>query len=116
MFEKIQLASLASLLAVSGAVLPNTSLADDHGFFSFGHTESIQVGPRPYYLIDKMSPGPLKRQLEKCADGPFYKSDFSIGHRGGADLMFPEHSRESHVMGARMGAGIQECDVSFHQR
>ncbi|MFT3926547.1 MAG: glycerophosphodiester phosphodiesterase family protein [Myxococcales bacterium] len=112
MLDKLQLVSLTSLLVAASALAPVTSHADDHGFL-FGHAESVQVGPRPYYLIDKLAPGPLKRQLEKCADGPFYKTDFSIGHRGGADLMFPEHSRESHVAGARMGAGIQECDVSF---
>src|SRR5262249_38811841 len=26
---------------------------------------------------------------------------------------FPEHTKESHEAGARMGAGIQECDVTF---
>jgi len=38
--------------------------------------------------------------------------DFSIGHRGAA-LQFPEHTRESYVAAARMGAGILECDVTF---
>ena len=32
------------------------------------------------------------------------KSDFSIGHRG-APLQFPEHTRESYVAAAQMGAG-----------
>ena len=40
------------------------------------------------------------------------KSDFSIGHRGAA-LQFPEHTEESYEAGARMGAGILECDVTF---
>jgi glycerophosphoryl diester phosphodiesterase len=74
---------------------------------------NIQVGPRPYYLIDKMTDSPLKRRLEQCGQGPFYKTDFSIGHRGGGTLQFPEHTKESHEAGARMGAGIQECDVTF---
>jgi glycerophosphoryl diester phosphodiesterase len=60
-----------------------------------------------------MSHGPLKRKLEQCSEGPFYKTDFSIGHRGGGTLQFPEHTKESHEAGARMGAGIQECDVTF---
>ncbi len=60
-----------------------------------------------------MSPSPLKRKLEQCSAGPFYKTDFSIGHRGGGPLQFPEHTKESHEAGARMGAGIQECDVTF---
>ena len=84
---------------------------DDH--FNDNYGDPVQVGPRPYYLINKMSPSPLKRQLESCADGPFYKTKFSIGHRGGGTLQFPEHTKESHEAGARMGAGIQECDVTF---
>ncbi|WP_426993007.1 glycerophosphodiester phosphodiesterase family protein [Methylomonas sp. CM2] len=75
--------------------------------------ESVQVGPRPYYLIDKMSPGRLKSKLESCGDGPFHKTHFSIGHRGGGTLQFPEHTQESHEAGSRMGAGVQECDVTF---
>src|SRR5215470_4310635 len=70
-----------------------------------------QIGPRPFYLVDKMKDGPLKQQLAQCT-GAFRKSDFSIGHRGAA-LMFPEHSRESYLAAARMGAGIIECDVTF---
>jgi glycerophosphoryl diester phosphodiesterase len=70
-----------------------------------------QIGPRPFYLVDKMKDGPLKQKLSQCT-GPFHKSDFSIGHRGAA-LMFPEHSKESYTAAARMGAGIIECDVTF---
>src|SRR5262245_46214086 len=70
-----------------------------------------QIGPRPFYLVDKMKDGPLKTQLAQCT-GPFRKTDFSIGHRGAA-LMFPEHSKESYVAAARMGAGVIECDVIF---
>ncbi len=70
-----------------------------------------QIGPRPFYLVDKMKDGPLKQKLSQCT-GPFQKSDFSIGHRGAA-MMFPEHSRESYLAAAQMGAGIIECDVTF---
>jgi glycerophosphoryl diester phosphodiesterase len=70
-----------------------------------------QIGPRPFYMVDKMKDGPLKTQLAQCT-GPFRKTDFSIGHRGAA-LEFPEHSRESYIAAARMGAGIIECDVTF---
>jgi glycerophosphoryl diester phosphodiesterase len=73
---------------------------------------SIQLGPRPFYLVVNMDEGPLKERLQACADGPFRKSDFSIGHRG-ACLQFPEHTKESYEAGARMGAGILECDVTF---
>ena len=70
-----------------------------------------EVGPRPFYLVDDMDDGPLKVELTKCT-GPFKKTDFSIGHRG-ASMQFPEHTRESYVAAARMGAGIVECDVTF---
>src|SRR3977135_4474127 len=70
-----------------------------------------QIGPRPFYLVDKMKDGPLKTELSQCT-GPFRKTDFSIGHRGAA-LQFPEHSRESYAAAARMGAGVIEGDVTF---
>jgi len=75
--------------------------------------QSVQLGPRPFYLVDKLSPGPLKSALQQCSDDKFKQTDFSIGHRGGGTLQFPEHTRESHEAGARMGAGILECDVTF---
>ncbi len=70
-----------------------------------------QLGPRPFYLVDKMKDGPLKTALSQCT-GPFRKTDFSIAHRG-APLQFPEHSKESYLAAARMGAGVIECDVTF---
>jgi glycerophosphoryl diester phosphodiesterase len=77
-----------------------------------GSGHSVQLGPRPFFLVNDMEDGPLKRELQSCSAGPFSKSDFSIGHRGAA-LQFPEHTRESYEAGARMGAGILECDVTF---
>lgn len=77
----------------------------------------IEVGPRPHFLVEDMDTGTLrerslKTRLRQCADGPFRASEFSIGHRGAA-LQFPEHTRESYLAAARMGAGILECDVTF---
>ena len=97
---------------LTSCLLPIFSYANDHARDA-DKDRGVQVGPRPFYLIDKMSPGPLKRRLERCSEGPFRKTAFSIGHRGGGTLQFPEHTRESHEAGARMGAGIQECDVTF---
>lgn len=73
---------------------------------------SVQLGPRPFYLVDGLEPGRLKDKLTQCQQGPFYKSDFSIGHRG-AGMQIPEHTKESYEAAARMGAGIVECDVTF---
>lgn len=71
-----------------------------------------QVGVRPFYLVGDLADQKLKSALEECGSGPFYRTDFSIGHRG-ACLQFPEHTKESYVAAARMGAGIVECDVTF---
>jgi glycerophosphoryl diester phosphodiesterase len=73
---------------------------------------NVQLGPRPYFVVENMDEGPLKQKLQSCSEGPFKSSDFSIGHRG-APLQFPEHTKESYVAAARMGAGILECDVTF---
>src|SRR5204863_266333 len=73
---------------------------------------NIQLGPRPFCLVENMDPGPLKSKLESCSKGPFHTSDFSIAHRG-APLQFPEHTKESYEAAARMGAGVIECDVTF---
>ncbi|MBE9552246.1 MAG: glycerophosphodiester phosphodiesterase [Proteobacteria bacterium] len=80
--------------------------------FDKGQGHSVQLGPRPFFLVEDMDEGELKAALQQCAKGPFRKSDFSIGHRGAA-MQFPEHTKESYVAAARMGAGIVECDVTF---
>ncbi|HKA35672.1 MAG TPA: glycerophosphodiester phosphodiesterase, partial [Thermoanaerobaculia bacterium] len=54
--------------------------------------KEIQLGPRPYYLIDGMDEGELKNKLAACKDMTFKPTLFSIGHRGGA-LQFPEHTK-----------------------
>ncbi|MEL6508619.1 MAG: glycerophosphodiester phosphodiesterase family protein [Pseudomonadota bacterium] len=87
----------ASVLAVGGSV----AIAD-----------VIEMGPRPYYLIDRMADGALKEKLTSCMGQDVQRTNFSIGHRG-APMQFPEHTVESNVAAARMGAGILECDVTF---
>jgi glycerophosphoryl diester phosphodiesterase len=73
---------------------------------------NIQVGVRPFFLVAGMDDSRLKDKLQRCENGPFRRSDFSIAHRG-APLQFPEHTKESYEAGARQGAGIVECDVTF---
>ncbi|MYM63649.1 glycerophosphodiester phosphodiesterase family protein [Pseudomaricurvus sp. HS19] len=83
---------------------------------------SVQLGPRPFYLLHNMDSAPLQEKLAACENrhahtgapgtGEFRKTDFSIGHRGAA-MQFPEHTRESYEAAAKMGAGIIECDVTF---
>lgn len=72
----------------------------------------IQLGVRPFYLVENMDEGALKDKLEACQTQRFYKTDFSIGHRGAA-LQFPEHTAQSYRAAALQGAGIIECDVAF---
>ncbi|KAH9908839.1 glycerophosphoryl diester phosphodiesterase family protein [Xylariomycetidae sp. FL2044] len=74
---------------------------------------NIQLGPRPQYLVDAMDEDRLKDQLSACSEAESRTSKFSIGHRGGACMQFPEETLESIMAGSRMGAGIQECDVAF---
>lgn len=81
--------------------------------------QNITLGPRPLFLIQDMDEGTqrehqLKETLMRCAAGTeqWQRRDFSIGHRGAA-MQFPEHTRESYLAAAQMGAGIVECDVTF---
>ncbi len=72
----------------------------------------VDVGVRPWYLIEQTPFGTLRTQLQQCLDRPVAPHPMSIAHRG-APLQFPEHTRESYIAAARMGAGRIECDVSF---
>jgi glycerophosphoryl diester phosphodiesterase len=75
-------------------------------------TKASSLVRGPFYLVEGMDEGKLKDKLTSCENGPFYRTDFSIGHRGAA-LQFPEHTDVAYKAGARMGAGIVECDVTF---
>ncbi len=94
--------TLLAVAAVTAALSPFAAHAD----------ENVQLGPRPFFLVEDMAPSDLKTALQQCASGPFYKSDFSIGHRGAA-LQFAEHTKQSYEAAAKMGAGVLECDVTF---
>ena len=101
---------LATLTAGLSVLVPIVTVARADP--SEKHHGSIQLGPRPFYLVEGMDDSPLKSKLMQCRDGPFRRTNFSIGHRGAA-LQFPEHTKEAYEAGARMGAGIVECDVTF---
>lgn len=91
----------SAILGAAVTLLASTAFAAD-----------VEVGPRPYYLIDQMKEGALKDKLMACEGMEMQPSTFSIGHRG-APLMFPEHTVQSYRAAARMGAGVLECDVAF---
>lgn len=44
----------------------------------------VQLGPRPYFMVNSMKDSELKDKLSKCAEKKmdFKPSDWSIGHRG----------------------------------
>jgi glycerophosphoryl diester phosphodiesterase len=119
------LLTVCKTVAAAGlaALFASNCLAFNHGDWNHadGHNKwnnhkfkrpSVQLGPRPFYLVNDMDESELKEELLACNKKRFKKSDFSIGHRGAA-MQFPEHTKESYVAAARMGAGILECDVTF---
>lgn len=112
MFGKGIALVFAMVLSVFAAIVPASG--DDASAIQKPKGRSVQLGPRPFYLVDRMSDGRLKSMLRKCAANitEYTPRDFSIGHRGAA-LQFPEHTKESYEAAARMGAGILECDVTF---
>ncbi|KAJ8599173.1 hypothetical protein CTAYLR_008565 [Chrysophaeum taylorii] len=72
----------------------------------------VEWGERVPYLVGRMNPSPLKRDLETClAEARPAAHEFSIGHRG-ACLEFPEHTKESYEAAISQGAGTVECDVA----
>ena len=104
--------AFATAFALMATAASTAYAGADHDDGHHAVNQGIQLGPRPFYLLDGMDEGPLKNKLRRCKDGPFSRTDFSIGHRGAA-LQFPEHTKEAYDAGARMGAGIVECDVTF---
>ena len=64
---------------------------------------AVALGPRPYFLVDDMPDGELKQALLRCKRDANRPTMFSIGHRGAA-MQFPEHTLESYLAAARMGA------------
>ena len=99
--------SLAAFISVSSG-LP-AAAGRDHDGDKSSHSddrgkESVQLGPRPFFLVNDMKDSKLKNKLLSCSDGPFTKTDFSIGHRGAA-LQFPEHTREAYEAGAAWARG-----------
>ena len=101
-------ASVGLGLAAHDSADQNRAVSNQHG--REGH--SVQLGPARSFWSTTWTTAGSSESSCSCSDGPFKKTDFSIGHRGAA-LQFPEHTRESYEAGARMGAGILECDVTF---
>lgn len=106
--------SMLLMLLMAGSAAAYKDKHDHHDEYDKHkhNNASIQLGPRPLFLINDMDDSALKKKLQSCINLPVKKTDFSIGHRG-APLQFPEHTKESYEAAAKMGAGIMECDVTF---
>ena len=108
--------TLTALTLAAAALLPALAHADrdDNERRGGDNGVTVQLGPRPFFLVNDMADSPLKTRLQACANRRevYRPTLFSIGHRGAA-LQFPEHTRQSYEAAARMGAGIVECDVTF---
>ncbi|MEQ6888558.1 glycerophosphodiester phosphodiesterase family protein [Halomonas sp. CS7] len=111
---------LALALAIVVALASASALAaSPQKITAVEAAQNVTLGPRPLFLIQDMDESTqrerhLKETLMRCAAGTeqWQRRDFSIGHRGAA-MQFPEHTRESYLAAAQMGAGIVECDVTF---
>lgn len=106
------LAALAPAMAAAQTAPTHVARVPAAYDFAGATRPAVTYGPRPFYLIDKLPAGALKDKLMSCAGQTPAVSEFSIGHRG-APLQFPEHTVESNLAAAVMGAGVLECDVAF---
>ncbi|KAJ8608336.1 hypothetical protein MRB53_039676 [Persea americana] len=89
--------------APTAPLLSSAALLDPGA--STGHTQiqepdgptqyQISFGPRPYYIINNMTDSALKTKLQQCENSAYSITDWSIGHRGGGTLQFPEETVES---------------------
>ncbi len=71
------------LAASSALAQPSPDVRRSHRLSGVERPTHVQLGPRPFFLVDDMASGSLKTDLQRCAQrGAFTPRDFSIGHRG----------------------------------
>lgn len=100
---------LASLL-LAGCTNPLKRADDDASARST--TSTVPALRRSISLAQSLTDKELKKTLLSCENTPQTKSNFAIGHRG-APLKYAEHTKQSYVASAKMGAGMIECDATF---
>jgi len=93
--------SILPLLSLAGAALGAPSTGTGKHGNVIKPIKRISLGPRPYWLVDHLEEGPLKDKLASCADKEMKPSAWSISHRGGGTLQFPEHTVDSILAGVR---------------
>ncbi len=92
--------TLATALCLASLAIP--ALAVPGVTPGAGHSKALKkvhLGPRPFWLIDQMEDGPLKKKLASCSEMDMKPTAFSISHRGGGTLQFPEHTQASILAG-----------------
>ena len=104
----------ALLLGMAGLSL---IFASAHASTDCPDLEATADGPifrdaRPTALVEGLPPGAFRTRLESCLTEPPRAGPRTIGHRG-APLRYPEHTRQSYLAAARLGATTLECDVTF---
>lgn len=107
--------ALALILSMGGAAAQEAAtggLSPIPAEMAAAMGNALTYGNRPAWLVSRMEEGPLRDTLMSCLGQAPERTAFSIGHRG-APLQFPEHTVESNVAAAQMGAGVLECDVTF---
>jgi glycerophosphoryl diester phosphodiesterase len=91
---------MASFAALYWLALALPALAAPTGNGCNGKPSTkVQLGPRPYWLVDVMEDGPLKAKLASCGNMNMRPTAWSIGHRGGGTLQFPEETTDSILAG-----------------
>lgn len=92
-------ATFLSLVAFAATALATPTPSKQNG--QVKPIKKLSLGPRPYWLVDHLEDGPLKTKLASCADKEMKPSDWSISHRGGGTMQFPEHTFDSILAGVR---------------
>jgi glycerophosphoryl diester phosphodiesterase len=85
MLSSLATVAVTALLASSAFALPKVKRWNNHTPLEKAMPKAdyyVSYGPRPYYIINNMTAGPLKSKLQSCENGPFQISEWSIGHRG----------------------------------
>ena len=112
--REIQMSYRSIMLAAALCALPSASFAHDRDDDDNDKRSiNVQLGPRPFYLVDRMRPGPLKdapREMHGRAvpDAPISPSG-TAAPRCSSRSTPRSPTRPRRVM----GAGIVECDVTF---
>lgn len=96
----------SSIKLAAAALLANTAIAVPLGAGQHPINYLVDLGERPYYIINNMTSGALKETLTACENNKKEITQWSIGHRGGGTLQFPEETVESTMAGARMGYAL----------